>query len=95
MDENGKMVSVGKEKGRTKALERLVSYVEELGDNIKDHRVIVASADSKDIADELADMLRARFGELRIEYVDVNPTAGSHCGPNTVGVSFYAKRRTV
>ncbi len=93
MDENGKMVSVGKEKGRTKALERLVSYVEELGDNVKDHRVIVASADSKDIADELTEMLKGRFGELRIEYVEVNPTAGSHCGPNTVGVSFYAKHR--
>ena len=93
MDENGKMVSVGKEKGRTKALERLVSYVEELGDNIKDHRVIVASADSKDIADELTEMLKGRFGELLIEYVEVNPTAGSHCGPNTVGVSFYAKHR--
>ncbi len=93
MDENGKMVSVGKEKGRTKALERLVSYVEELGENIKDHRVIVASADSKAIADELISMLRERFGELRIEYVEVNPTAGSHCGPNTVGVSFYAKHR--
>jgi len=94
MDENGKMVSIGKEKGRTKALERLVSYVEELGDHIEEHRVIVASADSKDIADELASMLRERFGDgLRIEYVDVNPTAGSHCGPNTVGVSFYAKHR--
>ena len=93
MDENGKMVSVGKEKGRTKALERLVSYVEELGDSIKDHRVIVASADSKDIANELISMLKERFGELRIEYVEVNPTAGSHCGPNTVGVSFYAKHR--
>lgn len=94
MDENGKMVSVGKEKGRVKAIERLVSYVAELGDNIKDHRVIVASADSKDIADELSSMLKERFGDdLRIEYVEVNPTAGSHCGPNTVGVSFYAKHR--
>lgn len=94
MDENGKMVSIGKEKGRTKALERLVSYVEEIGDNIKSHRVIVASADSKDIADELTEMLRERFGEdLETMYVNVNPTAGSHCGPNTVGVSFFAKHR--
>ena len=94
MDENGKMVSVGKEKGRQKALERLVSYVEELGDRIENHRVIVASADSREIADALSSMLREKFGdELRIEFVDVNPTAGSHCGPNTVGVSFYAKHR--
>ena len=94
MDENGKMVSVGKEKGRINALAKLVAYVEELGDGIEDHRVIVASADSKDIADQLAEMLKERFGEkLNILYVEVNPTAGSHCGPNTVGVSFHAKHR--
>lgn len=93
MDENGKMVSVGKEKGRVKALERLVSYVAEIGKDLKNHRVIVASADSKDIADELSALLKERFGELNIMYVDVNPTAGSHCGPNTVGVSFYAEHR--
>lgn len=93
MDENGKMVSIGKEKGRTKALERLVSYIEELGDNIGEHRVIVGSADSKDIADELTAMLKERFGDIEVGYADVNPTAGSHCGPNTVGVSFYAKHR--
>ena len=94
MDEYGKMVSVGKEKGRINALGRLVSYVEELGDHIEDHRVIVASADSKDIADRLSDMLKEKFGDgLNIIYVEVNPTAGSHCGPNTVGVSFHAKHR--
>ena len=41
-------------------------------------------------------MLRERFGDgLRILYADVNPTAGSHCGPNTVGVCFHAKRRSL
>ncbi len=94
MDENGKMVNIGKEKGRIKALERLASWVEEIGTDLKDHRVIVASADSKDIADELTAILKERFGDdLNVIYVDVNPTAGSHCGPNTVGVSFYAKHR--
>lgn len=39
-------------------------------------------------------MLRARFGEdLSIEYVVANPTAGSHAGPNGVGVCFHAKNR--
>lgn len=94
MDSNGKMVSVGKEKGRVKAIERLVQYVEELGDNIKDHRILVGHADSADIADEVIKLLKQRFGtDLRIEIYDVNPTAGSHCGPNTVGVSFHAIHR--
>ena len=38
-------------------------------------------------------MLEEKYGKLPIEYVDGNPTAGSHCGPNGVGVSFHATRR--
>ena len=94
MDENGKMVSVGKEKGRFNAISRLVSTVEELGDHLSDHRIIVAHADSQDIAEETIRMLKERLGDsLRIELTNVNPTAGSHCGPNTVGVSFHAIHR--
>ena len=94
MDTNGKMVSVGKEKGRFNAINRLVSTVESLGDHIADHRIIVAHADSPDIAEETVRMLKERLGDsLRIEVTHVNPTAGSHCGPNTVGISFHAKHR--
>jgi len=94
MNAEGKMVSVGKEKGRTKAIERLVSLVEELGDRVTEHRVIVGHTDSPEIAGEVADLLRQKYGEaLRLEIVAVNPTAGSHCGPNGVGVSFHAVHR--
>ena len=96
MSEEGKMVSVGKEKGRVKAMERLISYVEQLGDDLKGHRVLVGSSDCKEIADEFIGMLKERFGSgLNIVYADVNPTAGSHCGPNTLGVCFHAKRRSL
>ena len=96
MNEEGKMVSVGKEKGRVKAMERLVAYVDELGEDIKAHRVIIGNTDSRDIAEEIEKMLKQRYGsDLRTEICDVNPTAGSHCGPNTVGVCFHGKRRSV
>jgi DegV family protein with EDD domain len=91
---DGKMTSIAKEVGRTKAMRRLVSYVEELGDNLKDHKVFIAHSDALEIATELGDMLRERFGDdLDIEYSVVNPTIGSHCGPNCIGVSFHAKHR--
>ena len=94
MNSEGKMVSVGKEKRRAKTMERLVVDVEELGDHVADHRVIVGHSDSREIAEEVIALLRRRFGEdLRIELVDVNPTAGSHCGPNGVGISFHAVHR--
>lgn len=95
MSEEGKMVSVGKEKGKAKAVARLVSYVEALGDEIEKHRVILAHTDALELVEELKAQLIEKFGDLNFELVDVNPTAGSHCGPNTVGVSFHAKRRTL
>ena len=96
MNEEGKMVSVGKEKGRVKAMERLVSTVDALGEDVKDHRVLIGHADCREIAEEIEKMLKERYGDdLRTMIVDVNPTAGSHCGPNTVGVCFHAKRRSL
>lgn len=94
MNEEGKMVSVCKERGRARAVERLVKYVEELGDDVKNHRVVIGNADAKELADEVAALLRQKFGDdLNIEFVEVNPTAGSHCGPDTVGVTFHAIHR--
>lgn len=94
MSQEGKMESIGTVKGRLQVMEKLVSYVEELGDDIKGHRFIVGHTDALDLAGQLADMLRARFGDdLDIEFVCTNPTAGSHCGPDGVGVAFHAKHR--
>jgi EDD domain protein, DegV family len=94
MSEGGEMVSIGKERGRANAMDRLVKYVEELGDDIKSYRFVVGHTDAPELAQELCDMLHARFGDdLKIETVVTNPTAGSHCGPNGVGVCFHAKRR--
>ena len=93
MSAEGKMVSLGTEKGRFKAMTRLVDTVKELGDDVKGHRVYIGHTDAPDLAEELGKMLTEALGPLDIEYVVVNPTAGSHCGPNGVGVCFHAKHR--
>ncbi len=94
ISEEGKMVNIGKEKGRAKALNRIISYVEELGEDLEKHRVIVAHTDAPEMVEEAVRILKKKFGDsLWIEIVDVNPTAGSHCGPSTVGICFHAKHR--
>ena len=94
MDTEGKMGSVAKAKGRKATLSKLMEYVVSLQEDIKDHRVIVGHADSYELALELEKLLKEKFGEdLQTEIVVVNPTAGAHCGPNTVGVCFHAIHR--
>ena len=94
INDEGKMVNTGKEKGRMKALTTLVSKVEELGDDLEHHKIILASADAPELVSAMRSMLTEKFGnKLDIEEVSVNPTAGSHCGPDTVGIAFHAKHR--
>lgn len=94
INSDGQLVSIGKERGRINALERLVSYVEELGDDVKSYRFIVGHSDAEEVADQLIEMLKEKLGDdLVAEKVVVNPTIGSHCGPNAVGVCFHSIHR--
>ena len=93
MSQEGKMVSVGTAKGRQKAIQYLVDKVGELGEEIDKHRICIGHTDAPEIARTIAGLIEERYGKQDIVYVDVNPTAGSHCGPNGVGVCFHAKNR--
>ena len=92
--EDGKMNSIDKAIGRKKALEKIIQYVVDLQENIKDHRVVVAHGDCMNLVEEFNKLMREKFGDdLEIEVIDINPTAGSHCGPDCMGVTFHAKHR--
>ncbi len=93
MSQAGKMESIGTVKGRPNAMKALVDKVAELGDNIDKHRICIGHTDAPEIAQEIGRMIEERFGKQNIVYVYVNPTAGSHCGPNGVGVCFHAIHR--
>lgn len=96
MDENGKMTNIAKTKGKNKAMAMLVDYFDKLALDIKNHRIIIGHTDSLDNALMLGKMITEKYGnDLNIEYVVVNPTAGSHCGPDTVGIAFYAKSKSL
>ncbi len=94
MNEEGKMVSFSKAIGRKKAIDVLLAKVEELQDHIEDYEVVVGHADALDLAKGVADQLQARFNnKLNIIFTEVNPTAGAHCGPDTLGIAFHAIHR--
>ena len=94
MDEEGKMVNIGRAKGRQNALQTLLDKVIELEEDIRKYPVVIAHTDNEELANELGKMVKAHFGEdLLITYNVVNPTAGAHCGPDTIGISFHAKHR--
>ena len=94
INSEGKMLSNGTERGRARAINRLLSYVDELGDDVKGHRVLIGNTDAPEIVEEITARLHEKYGsELEVIRIDVNPTAGSHCGPNGVGICFHSVHR--
>lgn len=94
MDEKGTMTNIGKERGRVNAMNKLISIFDELCLDYVNHRIIIGHADALELAKKLGEMLINKYGDkLKIEYVAVNPTAGSHCGPDTIGIGFYSKHK--
>ena len=96
MNEEGKMVNIAKIKGRKKAILALIEYFDKLAVDIENHRIIIGHTDSIENVQHLEELLIEKYGnKLKIEHVVVNPTAGSHCGPDTVGIAFYASRKSL
>lgn len=94
MNSEGRMENIGKERGRARAMDKLVSYVEELGADIKGHHFIIGHTDAPELVDEMKGILYEKFGDdLNIEVVQTNPTIGGHCGPDGIGLAFHSKRR--
>ena len=94
MNSEGKMVSVGSERGRARAIDRIMRYLDELGSDAASHRVIIGHSDAPEIAAEVEKRIREKLGgETEIVTVTVNPTTGGHCGPNGVGICFHAVHR--
>lgn len=94
MNADGMMTNIDKTKGRMGAILKLVDYVKELGDDVANYRIIIGHSDNLELAQKLEAELKKVFGDnLKIEYVIVNPTAGSHCGPDGIGVAFHSTRR--
>ena len=93
MNSEGKMVTLTKVKGKKSTLRKILSYVEEKAIDIKNNKVYIAHGDAPEIVEEFVAMLTNQYGELDIEVVPVNPTAGAHCGPDVIGVCFKSNGR--
>lgn len=90
----GQMINISKARGKSNTMKKLVEMVDEIQEDIADYPIVIAHTDAESIALELGQMLKDRYGEnLNVEYLVVNPTIGSHCGPDCAGIAFHAKHR--
>ena len=89
VDENGKLVAVGKPRGKKKALEALVSNMEKGWQPEISKQVIIGHGDSLEVVRELRDLVAARFPEAEILIAPIGPVIGAHAGPGVMTVFFW------
>lgn len=91
---DGVMTLCDKAVGTKATLNKVISYMQDNQEDIKNHRITIGHTDAPVLAEKLAAKIKETFGnDVTIETVICNPTAGSHSGPDGVGVCFHAKSR--
>ena len=93
VDNEGKLVAVGKVRGRRKSLEALVDEMEKTCTNPTEQLVFISHGDCVEDAQHVERLVRERLKvkDVQINYVD--PVIGAHSGPGTVALFFLGVQR--
>lgn len=93
VDENGKLISVSKVRGRRAALKAMADMYNETAIDKQNGVVYISHGDCIDDANELAAMLYENNG-VKVELItNVGPVIGSHSGPGTLALFFLVDNR--
>lgn len=95
VNDEGRLIPVGKARGRKKSLHALVDMMEERMGSYRDKnkQIFISHADCREDADKLSLLIKERFGFESFLIHDVGPTIGSHSGPGTLALFFMAEKR--
>lgn len=78
---DGKLVPVGKERGKKRAMETIISKIPE---NV--NRISIAHIQNLDEAEQYKIELEKRFPNTKITIDELGPVIGSHLGPKAIGL---------
>ncbi|MDY5972573.1 MAG: DegV family protein [Butyricicoccus sp.] len=93
VDDEGKLVAVGKVRGRKRSLEELVGRMASLVGRYENPVVCISHGDCPEDAAYVQQLVRERFGVQEFLVNEVGPSIGAHSGPGTVALFFLGDRR--
>ncbi len=93
VDNEGKLVSVEKIRGRKNALAHLANIYGKLAEDTKNGTVFISHANCEADANQLAEMLHTTYGAKVSIITDIGPVIGAHAGPGTLALFFVGKER--
>lgn len=94
IDNEGRLINIGKMRGRKQALNALVdNMAKHFDESLPNDVVYIGHGDCVEDAEYVRDRVREKFGitEFVIEYIC--PTVGAHSGPGTVALFYVGKER--
>ena len=93
VDNEGRLIHIGKARGRQASLKALVDKMEKTVTEEGKKTVFISHGDCRKDAVAVADMVRERFGtqDIRINYV--GPVIGAHSGPGTLALFYLGTER--
>ena len=93
VDNEGRLISIGKTRGRRKSLSALVDKMTATMGSHNNDTVMISHGDSLEDAEYVASLIREKtdIKDIIINYVC--PTIGAHSGPGTIALFFEADKR--
>lgn len=93
MDDNGKLASVAKVRGRKASIEYLASKLGQLGQGYDNDTVFVVHGDCEADAQALGELVKEKYGVKNVHIGYLGPVIGAHAGPGTLSLFFMGKNR--
>ena len=93
VDNEGRLINIGKARGRQASLKALVDKMEKTVTEEGKKTVFISHGDCRKDAVTVADMVRERFGTQDIRINFVGPVIGAHSGPGTLALFYLGTER--
>ena len=93
VDEEGKLIPIGKAMGRKKSISALVEHMKSLNILEKDDPIFISHGDCEDDVVYLMKLLKEAFGDRKIVVNCIGSVIGTHSGAGTLALFFRGTHR--
>lgn len=93
MDDRGALQVIGKERGRRKALGKIVETAAKQAKGWENDIIMITHGDCREDADYVAGQVRGKMGIDNILINNIGTVIGSHTGPGVVAVFCMGDQR--
>ena len=93
VDNEGKLINVGKARGRKASIQALAQKAVELGEGFDNSTMFICHGDCIEDAEYLAGLVKEKCGVKEVFIGYIGAVIGSHAGPGTLALFFMGKNR--